>query len=339
MRAPVWITESEVVSLIDLGEAIQAVEHGFQAESAGEAQNLLKTHVAIPGGSLHSIGGALVVDDVVGVKSWAHTPGGATPLLTMWRISDGSLLAVIEAFALGQYRTAAVAGAATHALAAPNATRLTILGSGHQALTQVAAVAAVRALTHVTVWSPNAERRTRFAGTITDALGLDASAADSVEQACAGADVITLVTRATSPFLSADDVPSGAHVNAMGAITPERAEFEPSLLKRCDVVAADSVPAARALSRELAEFYGDGHGDGWDEVIPLSTLVGAGERRPDGADVTLFKSMGVGVADVAIGLFVYEQAVLNRIGAPLAIPSPSRPRLRSNLRRAGVGYV
>lgn len=334
----IWITEAEVVSLIDMGEAIQAVEHGFQAEAGGQAENLLKTHLSVPGGSIHSIGGILSADDVVGVKSWTHTGGGATPLLTLWNSVDGSLLAVIEAFALGQYRTAGVAGAATHALARADATHLAMLGTGHQALTQAGAVVAVRPIDTISVWSPNAERREHFARSVADAFGIAGVAADSVEQACADADVITLVTRARAAFLSADAVAPGTHVNALGAITPERAEFEPKLLARCDIVAADSVAQARKLSQEFGQFYGDADAD-WAAVTPLADYAGTQVRRPADADVTLFKSMGVGIADVSIGLFIYQQAIENRIGAPIAPPAPSRPRLRSNLSRTGVGYV
>jgi alanine dehydrogenase len=335
---PIWLTEAEVVSLVDMGEAIQAVERGFASERAGSASNMMKTHLVIPGGTMHSLGGLNSVDDILGVKSWAHTPGGAMPLLTLWRASDGALLAVIEAFALGQYRTAAVQGAATHAMSRTDATRLAVLGSGHQAITQVGAVNAVRALTSVVVWSPTAEHRERFAGSVADALGIEATAVGSVDEACDGADIITLVTRATTPFLGVDAVGRGSHINALGAITPERAEFDPKLLARCGLVVADSVEQARKLSREFGEFYGD-NDDAWGAVRSLASVAGVDSKRPVDADVTLFKAMGVGLADVSIGQFVYQQALENRLGSPIATPARSRPRLRSNLTRAGVGYV
>lgn len=336
--APIWITEAEVVSLIDMGEAIQAVESGFRAEAAGAATNLLKTHLSLPTGSVHSIGGVLSNDSVVGVKSWTHTAGGATPLLTLWNSADGSLMAVIEAFALGQYRTAGVAGAATHALASSDATHLAMIGTGHQALTQAGAVMAVRPIDTITVWSPRAPRREEFAQSVANALGVRTVVADSAEQACERADIVTLITRSRASFLSAEAVNPGTHVNALGAITPERAEFEPKLLARCDVVAVDSVAQVRKLSQEFQQFYGD-DAEAWASVKPLADYAGDVVQRPAGADLTLFKSMGVGIADVSIGFFVYQQAVENRIGSPLSTPCPSRPRLRSNLQRAGVGYV
>ena len=317
--APIWLSEAEVVSLIDMGEAIQAVEHGFRAEANGSASNLLKTHLALPGGSVHSLGATLLSDDVVGVKSWAHTPGGASPLLTLWRASDGALLAVIEAFALGQYRTAAVQGAASHAMARPDASRLAILGTGQQALTQVGAVNAVRRLSHVRVWSPTETHRRHFAEAVADALRVPTSTATSPEEACEDADIVTLVTRATAPFLPPDAVQPGSHVNALGAITPERCEFDAELLQRCGLVVADSIAQTRALSREFREFYGDDD-DAWSRVVPLSAVAGHDVARPDDADVTLFKAMGVGVGDVSIGFYVYQQALENRLGTLLSAP-------------------
>lgn len=335
---PVWISEAEVVSLIDLGEAIQVVERALQAEHAGSAENLLKSHLTWARGSLHAIGGTLLSEGVVGTKSWAHTLGGAAPLLVLYDAADGGLLAAVEAFALGQYRTAAMSGAATHALARSDATRLAVLGTGRQALIQAAAVAAVRPIGDVRVWGRAADRRAAFAQRVQDALGVPAAAADSVTDAVDGSHVVTLVTRATEPFLPADAVSRGAHVNAVGAITRERAEFDPKLLARCDLVVADSVPQARALSRELGDYYGTDDA-AWAAVRPLAEFAGDRVRRPDGADVTLFKALGVGLADVALGSFVYRQALENRVGTPLSRPQRSRPRLRSSLQRPGVGYV
>jgi ornithine cyclodeaminase len=334
----IWLSEADVVSLIDMGEAIQAVEQGLRAEQTGQAANLPKTHLQCAKGSMHSLGASVLSDDVLGVKSWAHTPGGANPLLILWRASDGALLAVIEAFALGQYRTGAIGGAAVHALARDDATHLAILGSGRQALAQVGGVAAVRHLSGVTVWSPAEAHRNALADKVRETFGTKAVAASSVEEACDGADIVTLVTRATSPFLRADTLAPGTHINAMGAIAPDRAEFDPELLQRCSLVTTDNVADARALSRELGEFYGDDD-TRWASVEPICARAGEQTVRPADADLTLFKSMGAGIADVSIGWFIYQRALENRLGTALEQPTRSRPRMRSNLARTGIGYV
>src|ERR1700694_2589443 len=135
--------------------AIDAVEESLRAEARGAAKNLDKTHVAWGRGhTLHAIGGVAEERGIVGTKTWAHTAGGATPLLILFDGESGRLLAVIEAFALGQFRTAGIAGVATRRLSRADAAEMAIVGTGHQALAQVAAVAAVRPISAVRVYSP-----------------------------------------------------------------------------------------------------------------------------------------------------------------------------------------
>ena len=158
--SPLWITEGEVVALLNLSEAIAALEHGLRLEAHGEMANMAKTHATWGSGStLHAIGAASAGTGFVGTKTWAHTEGGATPLLILFDSETGALKAVIEAFALGQMRTGGVSGVATRWLAAPDADELAIIGTGKQAMLQVAAVAAVRPLKRVLVYSPSAAHR------------------------------------------------------------------------------------------------------------------------------------------------------------------------------------
>jgi alanine dehydrogenase len=332
---PIWITEAEVVSLLDLGEAITATRAGFQLQADGLLANLTKAQRVLGGTTLHATGAVMGPGGYVGAKVWAHTVSGATPLMQVWDADDGQLVAVIEAFALGQYRTAAVSGVATDVLADPEVTELALLGTGHQALAQVAAIKAVRHLKQVRVWSPRAESRERMRQEIENALALDAVVADSAREAVADAGVVTVATRATAPFLTAEMLAPGAHVNAIGAIGLERAELAADVFERATTIAVDDVDSARSFSRELRDHAGDGD---WSGVVSLAEIVAAG-RRPEGSDLTVLKAMGAGVGDLAIARFAIEQALENRIGTPLPIPARSRPRLRSSLERPAVGYV
>src|SRR5436309_1872375 len=112
----IWITESEVMSLMDMPAAIRALEAGLRAEARGAATNMTKTHVAWPSAqgqsTLHAIGAAFADDGFAGTKTWAHTPGGASPLLILYDSRTGALCAILEAFALGQLRTGAASGLA-----------------------------------------------------------------------------------------------------------------------------------------------------------------------------------------------------------------------------------
>jgi len=327
-----WITEAEVASLVDMGDAIAALERGLSAEASGGAVNMVKTHTTFGhGDTLHAIGATMLASEVVGTKTWAHTEGGANPILIMFDARDGQLVAVIEAFALGQLRTAAISGLATRWLSAPDASEMALVGAGKQALAQVAAVAAVRNLRRVRVTSRNPENAVTFAKRASGELKLEIEPVASVAAAVKGADIVTLVTRATAPFLQSSMVAPGAHINAVGAVVPERAEFEPSILARCAVVAADTVPGVRSLSREFIEFYGNDE-RAWTAVLALSRVIAAGGGRPAGADLTLFKAMGMGISDLSMGVEVLRRARANGVGRPLAPTIRAKPRLGSGKR-------
>jgi ornithine cyclodeaminase len=311
---PCWLTEADVTSLLDLPTAMAAIEAALVAEASDAAFGLEKTHVGFGHGhGLHALGGVLERAGVAGTKTWAHTGGGAAPLLVLFDTADGRVLAVIEAFALGQLRTGAVSGIATDRLARPDAAVLAVVGAGRQALAQVAAVVAARPIREVRVFSLHAESREGLARRVEDDLGVPALATSALEDATSAADVVTLVTRATEPFLHGEHVVSGTHINAVGAITLDRAEFDPALLDRCDVVSCDSVNQARALSRELGEYCGSDDA-AWERIRPLSGLVATAQSRPPQADLTLFKAMGAGLADVALGVACYERASSEQFG-------------------------
>lgn len=322
-----WLAEREVVSLLDMGEAIGALEEGLLAEARGEAVNMTKTHVAWGGATLHAIGAAFPKEGLAGTKTWAHTEGGATPLLVLYDAKDGALRAVIEAFALGQLRTGAASGVATRLLAAADADELAIIGAGKQALPQVAAVAAVRPLRRVRVWSRDAGRCAAFARRVKDELGLDAGCADSIEDAVRGAKVVTTATRAKEPFLTGPMLAKGAHVNAIGAIVPSGAEVHRDVLARCAVIAVDTLPQAQKLSRELIDHVAAGGGS-WEGVHTLASLLAAGLPRPETADLTLFKSLGMGISDLALGIELVKRAESRGLGRRLPHPERAAPRLR-----------
>src|SRR5207248_7955327 len=114
----------------------------------------------------------------------------------------------------------------------------------------LAAVAAVRPLRRVRAFSRNPAGRAEFAVRASKALGLNVEEASSVAQAVESAAIVTLVTRAVVPVLESSMIRAGTHINALGASSPERMEFQPSLLERCTAVVADSVPQVKSLSRE-----------------------------------------------------------------------------------------
>jgi ornithine cyclodeaminase len=309
-----WIGEADVVSVLDLPGVIAVLAVAFAAESAGRAVPLEKTMASFAGhGTLHALGAA--AGNLAGAKVWAHTPGGADPVVLLFDASTGRIAAVIEAFALGQLRTAGTAGLATDRLARPDARCLAIIGTGRQALPQVAAVAAVRPIRRVRAFSRDADHRKTFARRVREELGLPCTAAASAAEAADGADVVTLVTRATEPVLTTAMVRPGMHINAVGAIDLARREFEPAILERAAVV-TDSPAQARNLSAELREFFGEAAGR-WQRLRALGDVVRDGPGRAAPEEVTVFKGMGSGIADLAIGAAVLARVSETGGGTPV----------------------
>jgi len=326
MTEPLWITEQDVVAALSLPEAIEALEKGLALEAAGSARNMAKTH-QIWGGyhTLHAIGAVVEGAQIVGTKTWAHTAGGATPLVTLWNSDTGKLEAIIEAFALGQMRTGGISGVATARMAAENADELAVIGTGKQAITQVVAVAAVRKLKRIRVFSPNPENRRAFIAKLEKLFPAIALVeAISAEEAVKNAPIVTAITRAREPIVTARMLAEGAHFNAVGAITPEREEFTQDVFSRVDLIAVDMVESVKALSAEFRKRFGDGD---WSSVMPLSGLVAAKSTRPRGADLTLFKAMGMGLSDLALGIEILKRVRANGGGRPIPHPKPAQPRL------------
>lgn len=320
-EAPLWLTETEVVRLMHLGEAMTALEAGLREQQAGRALNMSKTHAAWDGSTLHAIGAVFQDQGWFGTKTWGHTEGGATPLFILWR-ADGTLAAIIEAFALGQMRTGGISGVATRWLAAPDADELAVIGSGKQALAQVAAVALVRELKRVRVYSPTPANRAAFAAKLrTQGFGFEVVEADDVRAAVDGVPIVTTVTRARQPFLDAAMLAPGTHVNAVGAITPERVELAPDVIERCGIAAVDDPAAARKLATEFRDLFAvEGR------VSALAKHVGL--PRPPDVDISIFKAMGMGISDLSLAVELHARAQGQGVGRPFTHPTRAAPRLR-----------
>jgi alanine dehydrogenase len=321
-----WISESEVVSMMDIGGAIGALERGLRAEAQGNAHNMIKTHVEWDASTLHAIGAVFPAMGFCGTKTWSHTRDGATPLLILFDSNNGSVKAIIESFALGQMRTAAASGVATRWLAAAGANEFAMIGTGKQAITQVAAVLAVRPVRTVRVFSRDQTRRNHFVARLKAEFEVEVTASASVREAVEGASIITVATRAADPIVNSDMVQPGAHINSVGAIVPSRAEIAQDVLARSTQIVTDSVPQAQKLSREMIEFF-DKDSARWSAVQPLATIVANRFSRSASDDVTLFKALGVGISDLSLGIELYRKAINSGLGYRFAPPQRVSPRL------------
>ena len=318
---PRWISEADVAELMSMADAIDVLADSYRLELAGGASSMRRAHVRSGESILHAVGGTLAGRDLAGTKTWTYTPGGAAPLVILFSLLDGSVQAIIEAFALGQMRTAATSGLGTRTLAPAGARTLAVLGTGKQAFAQAHAVTLVRPIEAIRLFGRDAERRAALAGRLADELGVGVSEHADPAEAITGADVVTAITRSAEPFVTGDMLHRGQHVNAVGAIVPSRRELDASAVARCRVIVADSVVQARDDAGELRAAVEAGgldwhHVHGLAEVVdrPLDDL-----RRSD--DISLFKALGVGLSDVALGAEIALRAQDADVGRPLPRPA------------------
>jgi len=325
-EAAIWLSEEDVVSLVTLSDTIGELEKGLRHLGQGKAFNIPKALGSLgEAASMHSLGSAFTEAGFCGYKNWVNTPRGAKAVFVLFDAIEGRLLAIMEANALGQMRTSAMTGLGTKWLAPKNASDMAIIGSGRQALAQIAAVDAVRPLSRLRIWSPTAEKRAAFCDKVREQFSMEVIEAPTLEAATEGAEIVTTITRARTPFLHGGLLAKGAHYNAVGAILPSNSEFHQDVFDRVGIVAVDDVPNTRKASREFMDYF-DQEGRDWDDVRPLGELIAGKDHKPAGGDVSLFKSMGMGVSDLSVAVLAYQRALEARLGLeiPLMKNAPVR---------------
>jgi ornithine cyclodeaminase/alanine dehydrogenase-like protein (mu-crystallin family) len=305
----VRITEKDVLGALPMRDAIRLVRESFVRLATGASANQARRRLVLPTGSaLHQLGGSF--GDYFGCKIYStHVKHGAHFLVLLYDAASARPLAVIDANHLGQIRTGAASAVATDLMALPDADTLGVIGTGFQARTQVEAILAVRDIRHVRVWSRSAERREAFARDCSAAFGREVVAAASAEEAVRGAGVVVTATYAKDPVVEAAWIAPGAHVNAMGSNNPQRREVPADLVARAEIVAVDSIEQARAESGDLLLAWSE---EDWESPRLVELQEIAAGRRPGRtmADaVTIFKSNGLGVQDIAVAGHVYERCV------------------------------
>lgn len=326
---PLWLTEEDVGASIDLNTAISALDQGLRLEAEGDATNIVKALATWdPTSSMHSLGSIMPGRGFSGFKTWAFTPKGAGAAFSLFDTKNGRQLALMEAGLIGLLRTSGISGLATHALANPDADEMALIGTGRQAMMQVAAVAATRPIRRLKVWSRTPQSRQKFITEMKSKFPFAIEEANTLEDALANMPIVTLITRATEPFLDGSMLAKGAHVNAAGAILPANAEFLPNVFDRAGLVVVDDMSNAQKASRELREKYGADSAN-WSHVKTLGEILASGSGRPANCDITLFKPMGMGLSDLSVAIVVYQRAI--EVGLGIRLPSKNVPLARWTL--------
>lgn len=263
--------------------------------------------------------------DVHGIKAVSVFPGNhGTPYdahqgaVLLFEGEHGCLVAVMDGSEITGIRTAAVSGLATRLLARSDARSLAILGSGVQAHHHLAAMCAVREIDQVRIWSRDPERSRSFASWALDEGAPNRApvveAVDTAEEAVRGADIICTTTCAGEPVLQGDWIATGTHINAVGSCLRSRRELDTKAVVRARLFVdrrESTLNEAGDLLIPMAEgAVTEAHIQG--EIGDLLTGSAEGRRSPD--EITLFKSLGIGVEDLAAAWHIHRKAVETGLG-------------------------
>lgn len=314
---------ADVRRALPMSDCIEAVDSAMRALSGGGADVPLRTIMLLPGGSnfFGVMPGYLSDPPGIGAKILTVFPDNnqrGLPshigVVVLFDTEVGLPRAVMDAAEITAIRTAAASAVATRALARPDASSLAILGTGEQAITHLESVSKVRSLRDVRVWGRTYEKTVSFAREQSARHSLPVTACRSAEEAVRGADIVCTVTASHQPVLSGAWLSRGTHVNLVGASRNTSREVDD------DVVASsryyvDSRVSARAEAGELKHAIDAGR------VLETHVLGEIGEvlagkvvGRTSRDDITVYKSLGVAVQDLAAAHVIYSRASRDGIG-------------------------
>jgi len=327
MNSFILLNETDVASVLTPDDLIPAMASALQRFSAGRVVQPVRAVIPVQGDhAFFASMPALARDpDALGAKLVTVFGGNAArglpshlATIVLLDPDTGALLALLDGRYITEARTAAVSAVSARLLARPGAASLAIIGSGVQARSHLEAISRVRQLRQATVWSPNAGHRRRFVEEVAPHAPCPVKAVDHAGEAVVGADLIVLATSSPTPVLEDGWVRPGAHVMAVGACRPTQREIDPALTARARLF-VDSREAALVESGDVVLGIGEGRFGPDHIVAELGELVNGAPGRRDDREITIFKSLGLAVEDVAAADLAWRRAVERGIGQKLTL--------------------
>ncbi len=328
---PLLLDESDVGRCLDMAALIPVMRDTLGRFSAGDCVQPVRSSLRIqPAGGFYGVMPAHVPGrngdaGAFGLKSVSFFPGNdalgfPTHLATILLLDPrtGGLDAVLDGRLITEMRTAAVSAVSVDLLAREGPITLAILGSGVQARSHLAAIRHVRPLAHVRVWSRRHEHAMTFVRDMHHEAQGPLSAVSTPGDAVRHADVVVTATSAAEPILTADHLEPGMHLAVVGSSSPRMRELDAGAVARCRVW-VDSREAARVEAGDLLLAIKEGRIDAGHVVGELGDVVNGTSGRGGPDEITMFKSLGIGVEDIATGRLVVEVARRNGIGREIAL--------------------
>jgi alanine dehydrogenase len=320
---PLLLSRENVMEVLQMPDCMEYVKKAFAEMASGTAVLPLRTGITPPGGiSLYMPAylkelGALACKVVTVYKDNPKKHNLPTTIgkVLLQDPANGDVICIMDGGYLTAVRTGAVSGIATEYLARTDKGQVAgIFGAGVQARMQLWAVAVARELSKAYVYDISAEAVTQFAESMSGMLNIEVVPAESPEQIVAEADIICAATSSPTPIFDGSAVREGTHINGIGSHTPNARELDTTIIKRSRLV-ADSYEACLKEAGDIMIPIEEGAIDKSHMYAELGEIViGKKPSRQNDSEITLFKSNGLAIQDVATAKLVYDKAVAAGIG-------------------------
>ena len=310
------LKHEEVMQTVSMDDAIAAMESGFKEEGEGSA--LLPQRINVKAGKGWFRVGPVVLEKSgwVGFKAMNLAPGhGLRYQVHLYKIENGELLSIMDAQHLTTLRTGATSAVATRRLGKNKACVVSLLGSGAEAYAQLDAMRAAGFVESARVYSPTEENRKRLADTFRTRHDMDIIDVPSAEAAVDGSEIVLAAVKSTTTAFLGRWLRPGMHVNSVGTARRDQREIDVETFQRSDVIVVDT---KEGVFGEAGDAYAAREAIKPDTVSELSSVVvGAAPGRTSDDQITLFKSVGTGIQDIALAAVIYQRAKERQIGTDI----------------------
>jgi alanine dehydrogenase len=327
-KAMLVLSERDVQRLLNIEELIQALEQAHIQYSTGKAVMPVRLVVPLPQihGRITGMPGYLTQDKALGMKVvtyFQNNPKQDLPAILatimLFSAETGKLIAVIDGSFITAIRTACASAMATKGLANPNTPVAGILGAGVQARAHIQALCRVKKLQRIKIYSPLGISAERVRQELESEVGVDIEVVSSAEDTVRGADLVVTVTTAKEPVLELEWLKPGAHINAVGSHRPDLREIDGTTLARSKVV-VDSREAVMAECGDiLLAIKENSITENSIHAEIGEVLAGTKPGRTSADEITLYKSVGIAIQDVAAAHLIYHKALEKKVGREVEI--------------------
>ena len=306
------LNHDDVSTAVTMNDAIDAMEGAFREQGEGTVLQPPRLNLKAGKGWIRLGPAVMEGSGWMGFKAMNLAPGhGVRYEVQLYTVEDGDLKAIMDAQHLTTLRTGATSAVATRRLARKGATRVGVLGSGPEARAQLEAMTALGVVETACIYSPTEANRERFAADYRES-GIDIAAVASAREAVDGCGIVVAAIKSPETALYGEWLAPGMHVNSVGTARRDQREIDPETFTRSAVIvvdtregvfgeAGDAVAAKEVITPE--------------QVFELSELVtGTAPERSNDDEITLFKSVGTAVQDVALAVKIYENARAKGLG-------------------------